>query len=62
MDTCPTKQLMKSSDPNVREYIEDVQQQKKMEWEHIGKDLEFIWSDIPTSTNDEANGPYSCPA
>lgn len=54
------KELIHSSDENVRQYMADFEEQNKIEWENIGKDFEIVWSDIPTYTNEKAVGPYSC--
>lgn len=52
--------MLTSSDPITREYIEDLQEAEKQEWDNLGRDYEFVWYDIPVSTNDKASGPYSC--
>lgn len=61
MESVPPNKLLKSSDRHVREYMEDVENQRQIEWENIGKDFEIVWSDLPTSTNENANGPFTCP-
>lgn len=52
--------MLSSSDPVTRQYIEDMQEREKLEWEELGNDYEFVWNDIPIRTNDQATGPYSC--
>lgn len=58
-DTCTSK-LKKSSDPNVRQFLQDVEEHQRIEWDRLGNDYEIVWSDIPVHTNEEASGPYSC--
>lgn len=52
--------MLSSSDPITREYFEDMEQRDKEDWEKLGNDFEFVWHDLPISTNDDATGPYSC--
>lgn len=52
--------MLSSSDPITRHYIQNLQEQEKLEWDELGHDYEFVWHDIPINTNQEATGPYSC--
>lgn len=49
-----------SSDPHTREYMENMKEQMQDEWDDLGSDYEMVYYDIPTTTNDEGDGPYSC--
>lgn len=53
--------FMRSSDPAIQEYIEDLQMQRQLEWEQLGQDFEFVLNDVPVNTNENASGPYTCP-
>ena len=48
----------KHSDPTLREYLETVAEQKRLEWDDVGSDFEVVSFDIPThssaNTDDEA--------
>ncbi|XP_017783415.1 PREDICTED: protein SERAC1 isoform X2 [Nicrophorus vespilloides] len=57
--TCST--VKKTSDPTTQEYIDEVEQQLKLEWDALGRDFEFVYYDIPEQSNEEATGPYSSP-
>lgn len=59
-DSYETK-MKNSSDPHVQQFMEDVEEHKRIEWEQLGHDYEIVWSDIPLYTNEEASGPYTCP-
>ncbi|XP_031359152.1 protein SERAC1-like [Photinus pyralis] len=52
--------LLRTSDPLVREYIQDAEVKDQYEWDQVGQDFEFVLNDIPTATNVEAEGPYTC--
>lgn len=52
--------MKKSSDPHVQEFMQDVEEHQRIEWEQLGKDYEIVWSDIPVYTNEEATGSYTC--
>ncbi|CAH1373103.1 unnamed protein product [Tenebrio molitor] len=60
VEPCRTKRKRHcSSDPDMIEFMEDLE-------EHVGysslcKEYDVVWEDIPTNTNDDAVGPYSCP-
>lgn len=58
--TMDVPKIMRSSDPAVKEYVEGMELQKKIEWEQVGRDYEFVLSDVPINTNVDATGPYSC--
>lgn len=47
-----------SSDPSTREYISEIEERNKLEWEEICKDYEVVFDDLPS--NLEEHGPYSC--
>ncbi|KAF5299497.1 hypothetical protein FQR65_LT01079 [Abscondita terminalis] len=52
--------LLRTSDPTVREYIQDVEMTDQLDYDQVGQDFEFVLNDIPTLSNTEATGPYTC--
>ncbi|GLV44251.1 uncharacterized protein CBL_12453 [Carabus blaptoides fortunei] len=47
-----------TSDPSTREFLKEVEERRRLEWNEIGKDFEFIYNDCPLVITDQ--GPYSC--
>ncbi|KAF5276061.1 hypothetical protein FQA39_LY00857 [Lamprigera yunnana] len=52
--------LLRTSDPTIREYIQDAEVVEQLDDDQVGHDFEFVLNDIPLSTNNEAKGPYTC--
>ncbi|KAK4882797.1 hypothetical protein RN001_006116 [Aquatica leii] len=52
--------LLRTSDPIVREFIQDTEVTDQLEFDQVGHDFEFVLNDIPITTNVEATGPYTC--
>lgn len=53
--------LTASSDPAIQEYLQQMAEHDKIEWDHLGVDYEIVQFDIPEDTNATATGPYVVP-
>lgn len=53
--------MKKSSDPHVQQFMQDVAEHQRIEWQQLGREYEVVWNDIPINTNEGATGPYTCP-
>ncbi|PSN32433.1 hypothetical protein C0J52_22989 [Blattella germanica] len=48
-----------SSDKHTLEYLEDVIQLQREEWDALGSDYEMVLSDCPEQCNERGKGPFS---